>query len=552
MADYKVKCPKCGNWALGIINRSTISKGVRGALKKGGMKGVLTAAGTVLPGFGNAAGFVAGTIIDAVYGDEINQMVDGAADMVMEDTNYSFTCPNCDYQWTMEESEILKLINSNDSDAESEESTFDYYWNYFLENTSDICDSRETLLKFLKEMDSDMPRFEFNHSNPEYSMMQYLKSWAALIYILDNGNDEEIIKKGHTAINNCNKGTNDDSEYQYMRAIYDMIAVDESEPKAFGKCNKIYQDYSSYIIENSLLKPESLRRYMDIIYYEKLSSVVFEIEQRKDYQQALKVYQKMTKIDYDTAKVEGNGRLSQYYRFESIVGVNNDLEKAFKYAQDCINQLDLESIEKYSPDNWFDNLWMDNLGYVALICSVKNGPNYNPQMAYRMANIGYKLGDSYNTFLMYVFTDEGTGTKVDKSLAAKFCHEAAERGCEQAKEALKTIPGNSPLSSSSISDSEKEYIDALKEYLSDGEISERERKMLDRVRKALGITTDRAAELEETLKQPLLTDEEKEYIEAYREYLVDGPIDEKSRKRLDIFRKGLGISEERAAELENL
>jgi hypothetical protein len=66
----------------------------------------------------------------------------------------------------------------------------------------------------------------------------------------------------------------------------------------------------------------------------------------------------------------------------------------------------------------------------------------------------------------------------------------------------------------------------------------------------LGISEERAKELEASLAKPQLTEDEQEYIEAYREYLVDGSIDEKLRKRLDIFRKGLGISEERAKELE--
>lgn len=131
MAQYNVKCPHCGNWTLSEINRSTISKGVRGAIKKGGMKGVLTAAGTVVPGFGNVAGFIAGTVIDAVYGDEINEFVDGAADMIMEDTTYSFNCPGCGHHWTMEEKEILKLIDEGGKNSNGEETVFSHYWDHF-------------------------------------------------------------------------------------------------------------------------------------------------------------------------------------------------------------------------------------------------------------------------------------------------------------------------------------------------------------------------------------------------------------------------------------
>lgn len=103
MAEYSVKCPKCGNWVVGKIKRSTISKGIRGAVKSGGMKGLLTAGGSVIPGFGNLAGFVTGAVIDAIYGDEIKEMVDGAADKIMEDSTYSFDCPGCGHHWKMEE-----------------------------------------------------------------------------------------------------------------------------------------------------------------------------------------------------------------------------------------------------------------------------------------------------------------------------------------------------------------------------------------------------------------------------------------------------------------
>ena len=98
---------------------------------------------------------------------------------------------------------------------------------------------------------------------------------------------------------------------------------------------------------------------------------------------------------------------------------------------------------------------------------------------------------------------------------------------------------------------EQEYLNSIREFLEDdAEITPRERKMLDRIRQSLGISEERAKELEASLSKPQLTEDEQEYIEAYRDYLVDGSIDEKSRKRLDIFRKGLGISEERAKELE--
>ena len=70
---------------------------------------------------------------------------------------------------------------------------------------------------------------------------------------------------------------------------------------------------------------------------------------------------------------------------------------------------------------------------------------------------------------------------------------------------------------SKFSDAEQEYLDNLKEFLEDdAEITPRERKMLDRIRQNLGISEERAKELEASLK-PQLTEDEQEYLDMYRE-----------------------------------
>ena len=98
---------------------------------------------------------------------------------------------------------------------------------------------------------------------------------------------------------------------------------------------------------------------------------------------------------------------------------------------------------------------------------------------------------------------------------------------------------------------EKEYLEAVKEYLSDGSISERDRRMLERLRKSLRISEEQAVELEATLV-PKLTEEEKEYLETIKELLEDGDISERDRRTLERLRKSLDISEERANQLESM
>ncbi len=99
---------------------------------------------------------------------------------------------------------------------------------------------------------------------------------------------------------------------------------------------------------------------------------------------------------------------------------------------------------------------------------------------------------------------------------------------------------------------EQEYLDNLKEFLEDdAKITPRERKMLDRIRLSLGLSEERAQELEASLK-PQLTDDEQDYLDMYREYKEKGDITEKERRRLDKFASALGISEGRTKEIEQI
>ena len=103
-----------------------------------------------------------------------------------------------------------------------------------------------------------------------------------------------------------------------------------------------------------------------------------------------------------------------------------------------------------------------------------------------------------------------------------------------------------------LEDDEQEYIEALKEFLEDGKIGDRERRMLDRVRKSLDISEDRAAELEASLLSSQITKDEQEYLDMYWEYAEKGEVTEKERKRLDRFASAIGISSERMKELETM
>lgn len=100
---------------------------------------------------------------------------------------------------------------------------------------------------------------------------------------------------------------------------------------------------------------------------------------------------------------------------------------------------------------------------------------------------------------------------------------------------------------------EEEYIAELKACLvDDGMISDRERRLLNRLRQSLGISQERAEELEESLNSSTkLTPGEQEYAEEVKACLeYGGEISSKERRLLNKVRESLGISVERANEVE--
>lgn len=107
--------------------------------------------------------------------------------------------------------------------------------------------------------------------------------------------------------------------------------------------------------------------------------------------------------------------------------------------------------------------------------------------------------------------------------------------------------------SQSLTEEEVEYLNELKACLEeDGEISSKERRLLNRLRERLGINEERAEELEASLLEPELTEEEKEYLDEYKACIEEGVLSSKEIRLLNRLRMSLGITENRAKELETL
>jgi len=106
-----------------------------------------------------------------------------------------------------------------------------------------------------------------------------------------------------------------------------------------------------------------------------------------------------------------------------------------------------------------------------------------------------------------------------------------------------------------LTDAEIAYKEELEFCLEEEtEIDEHSRKFLERKRQKLGLSEERAQEIEDMVKASLVsfTDEEKEYMEALDDVIEDGVVPDNVRRLLERERKSLGLSEERAHELEKL
>lgn len=101
-------------------------------------------------------------------------------------------------------------------------------------------------------------------------------------------------------------------------------------------------------------------------------------------------------------------------------------------------------------------------------------------------------------------------------------------------------------------DAEVEYLEDLQGALADGPLGESARRILERRRSKLGISTERALALEQSLVQTQLTDDEKEYLEDLKDCFEDGVISDTERRMISRSRTRLGLSEERALELEKM
>ena len=109
------------------------------------------------------------------------------------------------------------------------------------------------------------------------------------------------------------------------------------------------------------------------------------------------------------------------------------------------------------------------------------------------------------------------------------------------------------LPESIFTEEEKQYMDEVRHMLEDDDkIDEKENRILERFRQKFNLSEDRANELKNILLSAVdLNSQELEYLKEYETFIQDGEIKERERRLLNRVANLLGISEDRALEIEN-
>lgn len=431
-----MRCPSCGNYVIGNIKRSTGSKLTRNLVKKGGMKAIGFAAGSIVPGVGNAVGFAAGALADCLMGEEINKGVDELVDtLVVTDDTYEFVCPKCGKKWTKKFSAAGSSFSQSYSSSypTSQGSSFSYTSGASRGTTADDFQ----LLKLI---------------------CQYAKN-----------------KPGNVS-----------------------ATIGAAGIKWKGLVSRLNSDYGLHIYEHQLPHSGQIK---DLI------KMIQVLAGGGSCSASQTTSQSTSRDSFD---VENNA-------FYTGLGPNVDYEKAYTFA---VKGAELG-----------DEAAMETLGQ---LYEHGKGVTQNLQTALEWYQKAADLGneDAQKRLKELALTKIIDGLIASK-LAGSIITDA------------KRTDG--------LSEAEQEYLDELKACLEDdAEISLRERRLLERLRTNLGISEARATELEASLSQPVLTEAEKEYLSEYQECATDGIISDKERRLLDKLRNVLGISEERAKKLESI
>lgn len=564
-------CPHCNNTVAGIFSPSATRKVLTSIAKKGGMKAVLTYVGTVFPGIGNIGGFLAGAALDLIYGDDINKFIDKIADVIDDNKIYVFTCPQCGHEWSRKEEDLEnddELLQSySESYTESASSTANSYIENFNKNFHYFLDQVDVAIEDTKAteiLSTEMERFAVDTLYSDVviaSQYFFLAGLCDLLYAKKRYPDTNSRRQLKQAKKNLQSALDlqYDDEYKLMLAATKTLLCTTPQ-----KC-----------IREGTIETASYKFENDTLFKEDWLIEIYEECRFKSILRADKVIDKAVEGKYDDdIRVElwssGLSLQDKDYRMICYLNVSiycTNREEGEKVSLEEAESLNAVvntqgySIENCDVNNFYDRGWLEGCVYLAQSI-IQNENPYVDKDIKEQFNILERISDFVECYAGFLAcTALGSyyekGIVVEKNISKALCY-YKKVGCEEDIARLmaelrtsgRTVSSGT---SSSISDSESEYLEEVKECLKNGVISNGERRLLEKLRVKLGISESRATEIEASLLRPQLTEEEQEYLNEYKECIKGGGVITSGERRLlNKLRITLGLSELQAEELEKI
>ena len=555
MNTISQRCPKCGNYTKGEV----VEDFKRG-LTKIAIKGVGKLVEPEAPGVGTLI-----SVTSDITAKKLNNVLYGDA------TDFEFHCPKCGYTWrnlSQNASENTGFVSLKDvpciennlsrtasvgSYYPSKDSSNDFYDKYneqlvtLQEEVVDIATNKSKALEYISGIDDALPSIQ-DENKIKFNVLQAL---CCLIYSEGNQKkDMSLCKKG---MNIAKKAYHADEEANIIYYCLKSLCIDNDKDNVLAEQRLISEKCHLFDNHCKLFKC----KFYAEIRFSSLCETAKALENKNRILDAISIYKLITDLPDNAYKSFGLSVMGRIYAVKGI-----DKVKGVECVREAADLVDYTS--EFDANNFFHLEWLKALTNSSW--SYYSGDGNTPvdyRKAYKQAMLASNLGSAEameTVGEIYQYCDQYK----DLSAAIKWYKKSAELGCEEAQAKLKELEmilsGNvtsndtrGEESDTDYSSSEQEYIEEIKYCLEeDEEISPRERRLLEKLRIKLGITEERAKELEESLLAPALTDDEKEYLEEYKECAADGEITAKDRRLLDKLRKMLGISEERAKELETL
>lgn len=506
MANVIKVCPQCGNYVEGKRIQS-----------KGGSTAAGAAIGSVVPGVGTLVGAGVGYLVGLAGKALVNDTIDSTIDAVTSE-EYEFTCPRCGHTWTSNDTDYSVDVDVDDDDDDD---------------------------------DSNEEEFSFAISNVEQS-----GEYAAVLGLVLSGS----ISTGYDVVIQKHDGCKLTAR---VARIYDDDYCDGDF------CNYVDSESSGCTLYLAGVKAWQIGSDDTII----IPAYVYEYEYGEeeeeeedddgndDYSPERTRFLSFLKsfVDDEYVNMDVEEQAEMFKREGDLCG--DDFSKYGYYLLAALARLE------YFVDEWLENNFKNHLNEqekLQNICLKKGLEEI--QVCRDLSPKDKESEYVYGIILMLKefwvdscwrldFCETWEQKLGGKSLDEEECLICPEYYINMFSSSLDRIKSYmkqtaSGPSSDGLSTEEEEYLNEYKEMLADGEISDRDRRYLNKIMNANGISEARAKELEAMASSPSLTDEEQEYLNEYRDMISDGEISPRDQRFLDKLKKTNGISDARAKELE--